>query len=150
MISSGRLKREQIQLVVDGDAIGTRKVFQLPHTDNRYDCLSPRQNTYTQDRGHVSYFSYNIADEACEDTIYDVPVFRRPYQIDLEQERMADSTTPLNFRHLREKHGLNAVLLAWIGVLYFCNAKKYAYAIHKSLVTPLLAYKNYVEPSTIQ
>src|ERR1700692_1178882 len=47
---------------------------------------------------------YNLADEACEDALYDVPVFREFCRIDLGRERVPDATTLLNFRHLLEKH----------------------------------------------
>jgi IS5 family transposase len=48
---------------------------------------------------------FNLADEACEDALYDVPVFREFCRIDLGRERVPDATTLLHFRHLLEKHG---------------------------------------------
>jgi IS5 family transposase len=45
---------------------------------------------------------FNLSDEACEDALYDVPVFREFCRIDLGQERVPDATTLMNFRHLLE------------------------------------------------
>ena len=38
---------------------------------------------------------FNLADEACEDALYDVPVFREFCRIDLGRERVPDATTLL-------------------------------------------------------
>jgi hypothetical protein len=46
-----------------------------------------------------------------------VPVFRKPCRIDLE--RMPDFAIRINFRHLLEKYGLNAVLFAWAALCIF-------------------------------
>ena len=46
---------------------------------------------------------FNLADEACEDALYDVPVFREFCRIDLGRERVPDATTLLHFRHLDRK-----------------------------------------------
>jgi IS5 family transposase len=43
---------------------------------------------------------FSLADEACEDTLYDPPVFREFCRIDLGRERVPDATTLLHFRHL--------------------------------------------------
>ena len=45
---------------------------------------------------------FNLSDEACEDALYDVAVFREFCRIDLGRERVPDATTLLNFRHLLE------------------------------------------------
>ena len=45
---------------------------------------------------------FNLADEACEDALYDVPAFRDFCQVDLGRERVPDATTLLKFRHLLE------------------------------------------------
>lgn len=49
---------------------------------------------------------FNLADEACEDALYDVPVFRQFCRIDLGRERVPDATTLLKYRHLLEEHQL--------------------------------------------
>ncbi len=67
---------------------------------------------------------FNLADEACEDALYDVPVFREFCRIDLGRERVPDATTLLNFRHLLEEHGLGAAMFAKIGELLLANGMK--------------------------
>jgi IS5 family transposase len=67
---------------------------------------------------------FNLADEACEDALYDVPVFRDFCRIDLGRERVPDATTLLNFRHLLEAHGLGAALFAKVGELLVANGMK--------------------------
>jgi transposase, IS5 family len=67
---------------------------------------------------------FNLADEACEDALYDVPVFREFCRIDLGRERVPDATTLLHFRHLLEKHGLGAALFAKVGELLMANGMK--------------------------
>jgi len=67
---------------------------------------------------------FNLADEACEDALYDVPVFREFCRIDLGRERVPDATTLLNFRHLLEKHNLGAGLFAKVGELLLANGMK--------------------------
>ena len=67
---------------------------------------------------------FNLSDEACEDALYDVPVFREFCRIDLGRERVPDATTLLNFRHLLEKHGLGAALFAKVGELLLANGMK--------------------------
>ena len=47
---------------------------------------------------------FNLSDVACEDVLYDVPVFREFCRIDLGHERVLDVTTLMNFRHLLETH----------------------------------------------
>ena len=49
---------------------------------------------------------FNLSDVACEDALYDVPVFREFCRIDLGLERVPDATTLMNFRHLLESHHL--------------------------------------------
>jgi IS5 family transposase len=67
---------------------------------------------------------FNLADEACEDALYDVPVFREFCRIDLGRERVPDATTLLHFRHLLERHDLGAALFAKIGELLLANGMK--------------------------
>ena len=67
---------------------------------------------------------FNLSDEACEDALYDVPVFREFCRIDLGRERVPDATTLLNFRHLLEAHHLGAALFAKVGQLLLANGMK--------------------------
>jgi IS5 family transposase len=67
---------------------------------------------------------FNLADEACEDALYDIPAFRDFCQIDLGRERVPDATTLLNFRHLLEQHQLGAALFAKVGELLQANGMK--------------------------
>lgn len=67
---------------------------------------------------------FNLADEACEDALYDVPAFRDFCKIDLGRERVPDATTLLNFRHLLEKHKLGEALFAHVGTLLLKNGMK--------------------------
>ena len=67
---------------------------------------------------------FNLADEACEDALYDVPVFRDFCRIDLGRERVPDATTLLQFRHLLEEHQIGAALFAKIGELLQANGMK--------------------------
>ena len=67
---------------------------------------------------------FNLSDEACEDALYDVPVFREFCRIDLGRERVPDATTLLNFRHLLEEHGLGVALFAKVGELLLANGMK--------------------------
>ena len=67
---------------------------------------------------------FNLADEACEDALYDVEAFREFCRIDLGRERVPDATSLLNFRHLLEKHDLGAALFAIVGELLQQNGLK--------------------------
>lgn len=67
---------------------------------------------------------FNLADEACEDALYDVPVFWEFCRFDLGRERILDSTTLRNFRHLLERHGLGVALFAKVGELLMANGMK--------------------------
>jgi IS5 family transposase len=67
---------------------------------------------------------FNLADEACEDALYDVPAFRDFCRIDLGRERVPDATTLLQFRHLLEEHEIGAALFAKIGELLQANGMK--------------------------
>ena len=55
---------------------------------------------------------FNLADEACEDALYDISAFREFCRIDLGRERVPDATTLMNFRHLLEQHKLVALKLS--------------------------------------
>jgi IS5 family transposase len=67
---------------------------------------------------------FNLADEACEDALYDIACFRDFCRIDLGRERVPDATTLLNFRHLLEQHQLGAALFAKVGELLLANGMK--------------------------
>ena len=67
---------------------------------------------------------FNLSDVACEDALYDVPVFREFCRIDLGQERVPDATTLMNFRHLLETHQLGAALFAKVGELLMANGMR--------------------------
>lgn len=67
---------------------------------------------------------FNLADEACEDALYDVAVFREFCRIDLGRERVPDATTLLNFRHLLEAHELGAEMFTKVGELLLTSGMK--------------------------
>jgi IS5 family transposase len=67
---------------------------------------------------------FNLSDEACEDALYDVPMFREFCRIDLGRERVPDATTLLKFRHLLEEHKLGAALFTKVGELLLANGMK--------------------------
>ncbi|MFZ2300628.1 MAG: IS5 family transposase [Gallionella sp.] len=64
---------------------------------------------------------FNLADEACEDALYDITAFRDFCRIDLGREGVPDATSLLGFRHLLEKHELGAALFAKVGELLQSN-----------------------------
>ncbi len=67
---------------------------------------------------------FDLGDEACEDALYDVAVFREFCGFDLGTERVADAGTLLNFRHLMEAHGLGTALFAKVGELLLANGMR--------------------------
>jgi IS5 family transposase len=67
---------------------------------------------------------FNMADEACEDALHDIPVLREFCKIDLGYERVPDATTLLGFRHLLEEHDLEAAMFAKVGELLLRNSIK--------------------------
>ena len=66
----------------------------------------------------------NLADEACEDALYDIPAFRDFCWIDLGRERVPDATTLLNFCRLLEGRRIGAALFPKFGVLLQSNGMK--------------------------
>jgi transposase, IS5 family len=60
---------------------------------------------------------YNLADEACEEALYDTACLREFCGIDLGPQNVPDATTLLGFRHLLERHQLGAAIFAQIGQL---------------------------------
>ena len=67
---------------------------------------------------------FNLSDVACEDALYDVPVFREFCRLDLGRERVPDATTLLHFRHLLEANNLGVALFAKVGELLLANGMK--------------------------
>ncbi len=67
---------------------------------------------------------FNLADDACEDAFYDIPVFREFCGFDLGRERIADATTLLKFRHLLEKNDFGKAMFARVGALLQANGVK--------------------------
>ena len=64
---------------------------------------------------------FNLADEVCEDALYDIAAFRDFCRIDLGHERVPDATTLLNFRHLLNGHQIGSALVAKGGELLQSN-----------------------------
>lgn len=60
---------------------------------------------------------FNLADEACEEALYDSASLRSFVGIDLGRERVPDGTTLLKFRRLLEQHQLGEALFAKVGEL---------------------------------
>lgn len=58
---------------------------------------------------------FNLADEACEEALYDSASLRSFVGIDLGRERVPDGTTLLRFRRLLENHKLGERLFAKVG-----------------------------------
>jgi len=64
---------------------------------------------------------FNLADEACEDSLHDIALFRAFCHIDLGEQRVPDATTLNGFRHLVEKHKLGAAMFTKVGELLLAN-----------------------------
>lgn len=60
---------------------------------------------------------FNLADEACEEALYDIALFRDFCGFDLGDERIADGSTLGLFRKLLETHDLGAAIFAKVGEL---------------------------------
>jgi IS5 family transposase len=67
---------------------------------------------------------FNLGDEACEEALYDVPVFCEFCRFDLGRERIADATTLCKFRRLMERHQIGAALFAKVGELLLADGLK--------------------------
>ena len=67
---------------------------------------------------------FNLADEACEDAMYDISVFREFCGFDLGRERIPDATTLLKFRHLLEENDFGKEMFAQVGALLQANGVK--------------------------
>jgi IS5 family transposase len=67
---------------------------------------------------------FNLADEACEEALYDVALFREFCGFDLGRERIPDATTLLKFRHLLEKHEIGQAMLERVNELLMASGHK--------------------------
>jgi transposase, IS5 family len=67
---------------------------------------------------------FNLADEACEDALYDIEAFREFCGVDLGREGVPDATTLLHFRRLLETHKLGEAIFAKVGELLLANGLK--------------------------
>lgn len=67
---------------------------------------------------------FNLADEACEDAMYDIAVFREFCGFDLGRERIPDATTLLKFRHLLEENDFGKEMFARVGALLQAHGVK--------------------------
>lgn len=65
-------------------------------------------------RIHFLQHWFNLADEACEDALYDSAAFRSFVGLDLGVEGAPDATTLLKFRRLLERHQLGEALFAQV------------------------------------
>lgn len=66
-------------------------------------------------RIHFLQHWFNLADQACEEALYDSASLRRFAGIDLGREPVPDATSLLRFRHLLERHQLGQELFAAAG-----------------------------------
>ena len=73
---------------------------------------------------------FNLADEACEDALYEVAMFREFCGFALGEERIADAGTLLNFHHLLEAHDLGAALFSRVGELLASGQRHEALGRH--------------------
>lgn len=64
---------------------------------------------------------FNLADDACEEALYDIALFRDFCGFDLGDERIADGSTLGLFRKLLETHDLGAAIFAKVGELLQAN-----------------------------
>ena len=67
---------------------------------------------------------FNLADEACEEALYDSASLRSFVGIDLGRERVPDATTLLKFRRLLETNKLGERLFAKVGEVLQCRGLK--------------------------
>lgn len=67
---------------------------------------------------------FNLADEACEEALYDSASLRSFVGIDLGRERVPDATTLLKFRRLLETHHLGQALFAKVGEVLQAHGMK--------------------------
>ena len=77
-------------------------------------------------RIHFLQLWFNLADEACEEALYDTALFREFAQIDLGEERVPDATTMLKFRRLLETHDLGRAIFDRVNALLASRGLKVA------------------------
>jgi transposase, IS5 family len=65
-------------------------------------------------RIHFLQHWFNLADEICEDALYDSSAFRAFAGIDLGEKSVPDATSLLRFRHLLEEHELGELLFTTV------------------------------------
>lgn len=87
-----------------------------PHYPKAGSGRRPRE-LQTMLRMYCSANWFNLADEACEEALYDTPLFGNFCRVDLGQERVPDATTLLQFRHLLKQHELGHAMFRKIGEL---------------------------------
>jgi IS5 family transposase len=75
-------------------------------------------------RIHFLQLWFNLADEACDDALYDTPLFREFAHIDLGEERVPDATTLLKFRCLLETRDLGRAVFERCCLISFTAMKR--------------------------
>jgi IS5 family transposase len=75
-------------------------------------------------RIHFIQHWFNLADEACEEALYDSVSLRRFVGIDLGQEPVPDATSLVRFRRLLNEHKLGEQLFAKVGEVLQANGFK--------------------------
>lgn len=106
-----RTRREQFLLQMD-EVLPWAQMLSLiePHYPRRGNGRPPI-GLERMLRIHFLQHWFNLADEACEDALYDSAAFRQFVGLDLGEERAPDATTLLKFRRLLERHQLGEALL---------------------------------------
>jgi IS5 family transposase len=75
-------------------------------------------------RIHFLQCWFNLADEACEEALYDMALFREFAMIDVGEERVPDATTLLKFRRLLETHDLSRAIFERVNALLAARGLK--------------------------
>ena len=74
-------------------------------------------------RVHFLQHWFSLVDEAVEEALHDIPVYRAFAGIDLGTTRIPDATTILRFRHLLERHDLATALLQEVNALFEAHGR---------------------------
>jgi IS5 family transposase len=116
--SHGRLTRKAKFLIEMNEIVPWRELCRLiePHYPKAGNGRRPI-GLERMPRIHFLQRWFNLADEACEEALYDTVVFREFAMIDLGEERFADATTLLKFRRLLETHALGEAIFARVNAL---------------------------------
>jgi transposase, IS5 family len=116
--SHGRLTRKAKFLIEMNELVPWRELCALiePHYPKAGNGRRP-VGLERMLRIHFLQLWFNLADEACEEALYDAPLFREFAMIDLGEERVPDATTLLRFRRLLETHGLGEAIFARVNAL---------------------------------